>query len=161
MVILRTNLRGHVRRVTGCLCDAFTLTEVVIALTLAVVLVSGIIVGFVQCTKGAEWSAYNLAANSLAMQRMEQARAAQWDWGGSLAKDELVSTNFPDITTNVLDVPYLTSNKIYATTTVRIIEISTSPQLRMIRAECTWSLMGRGPFTNVICTYRAPDQSSQ
>ena len=37
------------------------------------------IVGYLQAAVRAEWSAYSLAAQSLAVMRLEQSRAAKWD----------------------------------------------------------------------------------
>ncbi|HMP83770.1 MAG TPA: hypothetical protein PKA41_13815, partial [Verrucomicrobiota bacterium] len=56
-----------------------TLTEVVVSLAVGDLVFGGILTGYVQSTVRAEWSAYDLAGHSLAMQKLEQARAAKWD----------------------------------------------------------------------------------
>src|SRR6476469_1964231 len=95
---------------------AFTLPEVLIAATLGVLTVTASIYGYVQSAKRAEWSGYNLAAHSLAVQRMEQARACRWDpLSYSTNNDDLVSINFPVVSTNVLDIPISGTNIVYAT----------------------------------------------
>ena len=58
---------------------AFTLVEVLMAVVIFAMVVSGIIYGYVQANYSAEWSSMSLAAQSLASQGMEQARAAQWN----------------------------------------------------------------------------------
>ena len=136
---------------------AFSLIEVMIAIVILAVMFTGAILGYRQSSIRAEWSAYSLAAHSLALQRLEQARACQWDTLASPAIDELVQDNFPE-QIEILDVPVSGDNFVYATNTVAISVISTDPPLKMIQASCTWSFMNTGPFTNTIAVYRSPDQ---
>lgn len=134
---------------------AFTLPELVISAAIAAVSIGGIIYGYVMSAQSAEWSAYNLAANSLALQRMEQARAAKWDRQATPIVDEL--TNFP-VRVEVLDIPISGTNVVYATNTTTITTVSTTPPLKMIRVDCTWRFFSGRVFTNSVVTYRAPDQ---
>ncbi len=127
------------------------------AAALSAVIVGGSVYGYVMSARRAEWSAYRLAANSMAMGRIEQARASKWDPLGYPAVDELVSTNFPDVV-NILDIPISKTNIVYATNTTTISVISTNPPLKMIRVDCRWRFMRQGNFTNTLVTYRAPDQ---
>ncbi|MBI2929689.1 MAG: type II secretion system protein [Verrucomicrobia bacterium] len=136
---------------------AFTLVEVIIALAIMSLMISGIVSGYVVSALRAEWSAFSLAAHSLALQKLEQTRAAKWDPQGWPPVDELVSSNFP-VTVDVLDVPISGTNILYATSTTTITTVSTSPPLRSIRVDTVWPFMQRGSFTNTIVTYRAPDQ---
>jgi type II secretory pathway pseudopilin PulG len=135
----------------------FTLPEVVTAAALALVSFGGIVYGYVVSTRWAEWSAYSLAAQSLAAMRVEQARASKWDPRGWPPYDELTTNNFGQ-TIEVLDIPVSGTNVVYATNTVTIRQLSTSPPLRMIRVDCVWSFQNRKVFTNTVVTYRAPDQ---
>ena len=135
----------------------FTLMEVVIALSISAITIGATITGYTLSTRRAEWSAYSLAAHSLAMQRLEQTRAAKWDPAGWPAVDELVSSNFP-VRTEVLDIPISGTNLVYATNLTTIITLSTSPALKMIRVDCSWMFISRGPFTNSVATYRTSDQ---
>lgn len=145
--------------------QAFTLVELVIATAIAAVVIGGSIYGYIASARRAEWSAYSLAANSLAMQRIEQARAASWDPNGadpsdptSVARsDQFQPTNFP-VQIDILDIPISGTNIAYATSITSITTISTNPLLRRIRVDTVWPFVGRGPFTNTIVTYRAPDQ---
>lgn len=139
----------------------FTLTEVVISLAIAGLVFSGVMYGYVLTTDQAEWSCYSLAAHSLAMQGVEQARAAKWDPQAWPSIDELGVTNFAQVST--LDVPVSAGNPTLATNYISISTISTYPPLRQMRADCVWNLPYRkgklrGPFTNTVVTLRAADQ---
>lgn len=136
---------------------AFTLSEVVIALAILSLLVGGLVTGYVFSAKRAEWSAYSLAAHSLAMQRMEQTRAAKWDPLSWPPVDELVSSSFPPVV-DLLDVPIAGTNAVTATTTTTITTISTDPPVKMIRVDTVWPFQDWGLSTNTLVTYRAPDQ---
>src|SRR5256885_14903687 len=82
----------------------FTIVEVVLSTFIALITIGGVIYGYVMSAKRAEWSAYSLAASSLAMQRLEQARSCKWDPMGFPPVDMLVTNNFP-VTVEILDVP--------------------------------------------------------
>ena len=92
-----------------------------------------------------------------AMRRLEQTRAAKWDPLAYPSVDDVVQSNFPVTITN-LDIPLNGTNAVYATNTTTITLISTNPPLKMVRVDCVWSVLSRGPFTNSLITYRAPDQ---
>jgi prepilin-type N-terminal cleavage/methylation domain-containing protein len=125
----------------------FTLTEVVVALGISALLFAGLILGFTQSAQRAEWSAYNLAAQNLAQQGVEQARAANWDPLAPAPIDNCTQTNFPPIGTNILDVP-VAGTAVYP--------------IKMIRVDCTWRFVKSGVksqvFTNTAATLRAPNQ---
>jgi type II secretory pathway pseudopilin PulG len=136
---------------------AFTLIEQLFALAMAGITVSAVVAGFWQATTHAEWSAYSLAAQSMALQSLEQTRAAKWDPQGDPLVDDLQATNFPT-RIEVLDVPIGGGRILYATNRTTITDISAAPPLRMVQVECTWRFFNRGVFTNTVATYRAPDQ---
>ena len=134
------------------------MVEMIIAMAIAGITVAGVASGFVQVFMQGQSSAYSLAAHSLALRGLEQARAAKWDpMSNSANKDELGSkTNWQYF--EILDLPMSGNNITYATNRVFITTISTQPPLRQIKVECTWSFLNRRVFTNSIVTYRAPDQ---
>lgn len=136
---------------------AFTLVELVITTAVAAVVIGGTIYGYIASARRAEWSAYSLAANSLAMQRIEQARAAKWDPQGYPPMDELVASNFP-VRVDILDIPISGTNIAYATSITSIATISANPPLKRIRVDTFWPFVGRGFYSNTVVTYRAPDQ---
>lgn len=154
---MRTSQLIHLNAVR--LRSAFTLVEVVVAVLISGMLIGGIVYGYVTSARNAEWAAYSLAANSMAMQAVERARACQWDpWRWPAADSELQQTNFPVIV-DILDVPQTsTGNPTFATNYVTISTISTNPPLRMIHAECVWQFINGRVYTNEVATYRAPDQ---
>ncbi len=144
----------------------FTLAEVSVSLFLVVLVFAGVIYGYVQTASRAEWSADSLAAESLAIQGVEQLRAAQWLPDNSPIIDQLGMTNMTSTNysrTNVLDVPVSGGAPIYATNYISITTPCTNPIIRQFRVDCVWMLNSRptkikGPFTNTAITLRAPDQ---
>src|ERR1043165_730812 len=82
---------------------AFTLAEVVVAIGIMALLIQGLIYGYIASARRAEWTAHSLAAQSLASQGTEQARAAKWDPQAWPIVDELPPTNFTVVET--LDLP--------------------------------------------------------
>lgn len=150
MNLMRTNGRNLKRRL------AFTLMEASIASAIAAMMFGGIIYGYIQSSRSAEWSAYSFAAQSLAMQRLEQARACKWDPDATPAVDQLVSANFPT-QVSILDVPMNGSNITYATNITTISTISAVPPLKMISVDAIWQFINGKLYTNSIATYRAPD----
>ncbi len=134
-----------------------TIIEVVLSLAIMGISFGAIVMGYVMSARRAEWSAYSLAANSLAMQRIEQCRAAKWDMLTTPVTDELVATNFV-AQTSILDVPISGENITSATNFTTITLISADPPLKMVRVDCVWPFKGQGLFTNTLITYRAPDQ---
>lgn len=141
---------------------AFTLVEVVVALAISTILFAGIILSFTQTAYRAEWSSYSLAAQNLALQGLEQARASAWDPLAASPVDKCVQTNFPTVTTNILDVPVSAGRVTYATNTWTIKTITNAAYpLKMIRVDCTWPFVRAGKpvvFTNTVATFRAPNQ---
>jgi type II secretory pathway pseudopilin PulG len=153
-------------------CVAFTLAEVLIATVIVALFTGGIISGYVQANRIAEWASMSQAAQSLAQQGMEQARAAQWNsqmWpvtNGPGTGDELTVSNYAGATwstnysgTNyAMDVP-ASGSPFYATNYITLTTVQVNPPLRMIRSDCAWKFPSTGIiFTNTVVTYRAPDQ---
>jgi prepilin-type N-terminal cleavage/methylation domain-containing protein len=136
----------------------FTIVEMITAMAIAGITVAGLTSGFMQVFYQGQSSAYSLAAHSLALRGMEQARAAKWDpMSNAPNKDELGgNTNL--VSFEILDLPMQGNNITYATNRVYVTTISTKPPLRQIKVECTWNFMNRRVYTNSIVTYRAPDQ---
>src|SRR5205085_5290521 len=73
---------------------AFTLTEVLVAIAIIGLVFTSILTSYVSATDRSEWSGYSLAAQSLAVQGMEQARCAKWDPQASPVVDDLGETNY-------------------------------------------------------------------
>src|SRR2546429_6027365 len=102
---------------------AFTLAEVAVAMAITAMSMAGVVAGYIFATRQAEWSAFSLAAQALATQRLEQTRAARWEPRLSPPLDELVATNFPTVPTNRLDMPISGTNIAYATNYTTITDL--------------------------------------
>lgn len=152
---MKTNLRTSPRRRRSL--HGGSLAETIISLGIATLTIGGSINGYVLTANRAEWSAYSLAAHSLAMQRLEQTRAAKWDTAAYPPVDLVIQGNFVPVT-NILDVPVAGSNIVYAISYTSVTNISSSPPMKMIRVDTVWPFMTRGNFTNTVISYRAPDQ---
>lgn len=137
-------------------CMAMSLTEVVVSIAIGTMMFGGVILSYIQSANRAEWSAISFAAQSLAWQRIEQTRAAKWDTQSAPPVDEVVQTNFPTLV-ELLDIPFIGTNFMYATSQVDVTVISQDPPLKMIVANVVWSFKGR-LYTNSAITYRSPDQ---
>ena len=145
-------------RLRAARARAFTLVETVIALAVGALILGGLVLGYVLSTQRAEWSAYSLAAQSLAIQRVEQARAVKWDPHAYPPQpDLLVPGNFPP-SREILDIPMTGGQLIHATNYTTITDIPGPSPVKMIRVDCVWRFGARGVFTNTTATYRAPDQ---
>ena len=138
-------------------CSGTSLEEVVMSLAIAAISTGGISTGYMVSLQRAEWAARSQAANSLARQRLEQVRAAQWDVLAYPAVDEVVSGNFP-VAVQALDLPTSGNNPDYATNVISITTVSANPPVKLVRSECIWRFMDRGLFTNSITICRSPDQ---
>lgn len=133
--------------------EGFTLIEVVICIAIAAISIAGIIWGYVLAANRAEWTLCSSAAQVMASRHLEQIKTARWD---SLA-DELPSpTNF--VSEEPLDIPVTGTGVLIGTNTVDVSEVSADPPLRLLRVDCVWSLVSRGPFTNTAFALRSQDQ---
>jgi len=151
--------------------NAFTLVEVMIGFCIFGMVTAGMIYGYVEANRIAEWSSQSLAAMSYASQGMEQMRSAQWcaeefsTGSGQGTTDVLLMTNQPDGSwgywtnqVDSLDIPS-TGAPIYVTNYLYVTSISTNPPLRRIVSQVVWTFRLTGQlFTNTIVTLRAPDQ---
>jgi prepilin-type N-terminal cleavage/methylation domain-containing protein len=139
----------------------FTLAEVVVSLAILSMALASMMYGYVQTNAEAQWSSMSLAAESLASQSVEQARAAKWDLQSGTSgtglgtSDELPApTNFTQIFTNAFLVP-ATGQSVSVTNYVSVTTAYSAPPVRQIRADCVWHFPSTGAwFTNTVITYR-------
>ena len=138
---------------------AFTLAEVVVCMAIVALMFGGIITGYMQGAYRAEWAGYNMAAQSLAMQQIEQAKTAVWD------DQHNEFTNLLTCTWAILDLPINGTNKVYATNyvTVTTNQVSSSPDIfvQMVKVDTVWPYIRKGLtqyYTNTLADYYAPDQ---
>lgn len=132
----------------------FTLAETAVSIAVAGLMMGAVVGGYIECMRQAEWTSRGLAANSLAVQRLEQTRASTWDPEAGV--DQVISANFP-MDVEILDIPISKTNIVYATNYTTIQTVSTNPALKMIRIDCVWPSVNGKVYTNTIATYRAPD----
>jgi type II secretory pathway pseudopilin PulG len=152
--------------------NAFSLIEALVAIVIFGLVMMGIINGYIQANRMAEWSSQSLAATSYAMQGIEQMRSVQWDAeedtvNGTGTTDPLLQymkiqsdgtwaywTNQVD----TLDIP-TTGSPIFVTNYLYVTPISTNPPLRRIVSQVVWTFNLTGQlYTNTIVSLRAPDQ---
>jgi prepilin-type N-terminal cleavage/methylation domain-containing protein len=163
----------------------YTLIELVIATGIIAVVYGLILNCYIQSGLMAQWSGYSLAAQSLGISQIEQARQASWDAiGGSGGHNNLtnfvkfgflgISNNtanqtWTGYTTNILDIPYATTNYVIATNYVssQILNLNNDAnqaQICLFRVDTVWPFNYRSTnatyFTNTIMTYLAPDNES-
>ncbi|HLX71040.1 MAG TPA: type II secretion system protein [Verrucomicrobiae bacterium] len=143
---------------------AFTLAEVVVSVAILASVMAGLIYGYIQINYRAQLSSMSLAAQSLAAQSVEQARAAKWDvhsqtpGTGPGSSDELPPTNYVQIFTNSIVVP-ATGKGVSVTNYVSVTDAYTNPPIRGIRSDCVWRAPFSGKwFTNTVITYRISDE---
>jgi prepilin-type N-terminal cleavage/methylation domain-containing protein len=145
---------------------AFTLMEVLISITILAMVMAGIIYGFTQANRFAEWSSMSLAAQSYALQGLEQVRSAKWDMAAIPVVDLKPAPNDGSTTnyapqSDYMDVP-ATGAPFSVTNYISLKKITvanSSAQLREVRSDCVWVFPRTGQkYTNTVITYRAPDQ---
>ena len=147
----------------------FTLIETLVAFAVFGLVAGGVLYGYVQTNRMAEWAAISLAAQSYAGQGAEQARAAKWEpWAYPTTTN---TDQWPPITirTNcgqnyIFDVPIKgnpQSNNFafFVTNTVTISNVMINPPLRQITSKVVWTFYITGQiYTNTVVLLRAPDQ---
>ena len=146
-------------------CAAFTLAEVLIAIFVLALVMGGMLEGYVQANRMAEYSSMSLAAQSTAQQGVEQALASRWDTRtgstncGPGTDDELGLTNWVLSGTNyILDVP-VSGAAIPVVNNIYITKIQDYPPLRQIQSDAVWTFPLTGvTYTNTAITQRSPDQ---
>jgi type II secretory pathway pseudopilin PulG len=134
-----------------------TLMETLVSMMIVALVITATINGYILAANRAEWSSQSLAAHSLALQRLEQVRAATWNIASETDIDEVIAANFP-ATQAVMDLPVSGTNAIRATIFTTITTVSSNPPLKLVRVDCAWPSHRRGWFTNTLMTYRTPEQ---
>jgi hypothetical protein len=145
---------------------------VAIAMGIVTMVFTAIILAYTQASYRAEWSGYSLAAESLAMKQIEQARSARWDPANIQQQNEIYLLNLQGsnyssgvltgYTWTNLDLPTTGNNYVRATNyvTVKPVTSSAPGSNIMVRVDAVWSFRWRTAtrlYTNTICTYLAPD----
>jgi type II secretory pathway pseudopilin PulG len=151
--------------------SGFTLAELLVSFLVFTMVVGGLLYGYTQANRMADYTSMSLAAESQAIQGVERARAAQWDphqWpptNGPGTGDELPPANgaaqtwvdFLDIPTK--GSPSQTNFANWVTNYVYITNLSASYLVRQIRSDAVWIYPATGQsVTNTVILLRAPDE---
>lgn len=150
---------------------AFTLVEVTMSIIIAGLVFGGILTGYIQSGRRAEWSGYSLAVQAYGIQQLEQARAAMWDISSEIPVNQITNLNLIGWTyvggqwkgyswTNI-DIPYSGANFIRATNYVAVsnVTVSALPPISIysVRVDTVWKYRNLLQ-TNSMINYYAPDQ---
>ena len=160
-------------------CAAMTLVEVFLAIIILAMVMGGIMMGYVQANRMAEFSSMSLAAQSTAAQGIEAALAAKWDT--QAISTGVTGPGTPDVlpprvppyingfppnenqgSNYCLDIPVSgaaipVTNYVTITTITNI--LNPTVQYRQIRSDAVWTFPLTGvTYTNTVITLRAPDQ---
>ena len=161
MLAYRRQLIGRGPRVSGA---AFTVVEMMISAAILGLVSAGIVYGYAQANRSAEWSSMSQAAQSYALQGLEQVRGAKWDLSSIPVWDDIPApTNYTQ--SDIMDIPMtgaqLTSCHVtdYITITATTIPNNPAVQIRQVESQCVWTFPLTGQlFTNTVITYRAADR---
>ncbi len=140
----------------GGAAPAFTLIEIAVSLAIAVVVMAGMFRGYTMASRRAQFSSYQLAANAMAMQQLEQIVAAQWIVSGTTVTN-IFSQSLTNTQINALCLPNTGTNLVYGTNYATVTQLSTNPPYLMVQVSCVWNFMGLGTFTNTVAVLRSPD----
>ena len=142
--------------------------EVMIAFSIFGLVTAGMIYGYVQSNRLAEWSSQSLASMSYASQGIEQLRAAQWSaeefsTGSGAGSTDVLGPSTNIVESDSMDIP-TTGSPIWVTNYLTVYTYTnslgqTSPPLKVLKSQVVWTFRISGQlFTNTIITFRAPDQ---
>lgn len=154
---------------------AFTLMEVVISTAIVALVFAGIIKAYIQTGLRLEWTGYSLAAQSLALETIEQARSTLWDptqyppvneiYNLNLMGTNTIGTTWTGYSTNTLDIPVpnggtpvLATN--YVSVQMSCVSTYSNVQMEVVTVQTVWPFIRYGNnvyFTNTIATIITPD----
>lgn len=134
-----------------------TLVEVLVAVFITGLTMSGVISGYIYCTTAAVKTELMQAAHARAMERLEQTRAAIWAPDRETPVDQLVASNFPPRILS-LDLPGNGSNGVPVTVQTIITNLPGLPPTRLVRVDSIWTYRDGQLITNSVETIRAADQ---
>jgi type II secretory pathway pseudopilin PulG len=157
-----------------------TFWELLISVAIVALVFGTIVNGYLIAAKKSQWTGCALAAQLMAVQTLEQTRSAVWDI--AVQTTEITNMNLSGktltvsgttwtmtgYTTNILDIPWKSTNYIMATNFITIKSVFanglTNPwvQLQVVQVDTVWPFDGWGNFTrkvytNSACTLMAPD----
>jgi len=138
------------------MAHAFTLIEIAVALSVSMLVMAGMFEGYTMASRRAQFSSFQLAAQSMAMQQMESIVAATWVISGTSVTN-IFSPSMTNTQIRALCLPSSGTNLVYGTNYATVTQISTYPPYVLVQVSCVWSFMGMGNFTNTVGVLRSPD----
>ncbi|MEW6159507.1 MAG: hypothetical protein AB1813_18930 [Verrucomicrobiota bacterium] len=135
----------------------FTLEEVMVSIMITGLGLSGVVSGYLLAAERTEWASCSMAAQNLAVQRLEETRAARWDTQADPPLDELTAANFPEVVLP-FDLPTVGTNTANGTVITTITPLASNPKIKLVRVDCVWTCRNRGPFTNSVVSLRSANQ---
>lgn len=141
------------RRRQAC---GMTLVEVLVAMGIAFAVLGTLTYGYIQAYRMTDASTLQSAAHRLAVDRLDTVRLADWrNFGATNEVNELPL--FQGTVMAELELPLLTTNRVWAALTTDVQDLGTNPPLFRIEVTCVWTNLSGQFFTNVLTTLRAPD----
>ncbi len=146
-------------RVPKARASAFTLVEVVMSVAIMSLVIGAVVTAYVVTSYRAEWSGLSLAAQAVAAQQLEAAKAAVWDPAQTPVKDEI--KQLPNVSSTLLDLPVTGANYLYATnyTTITLLTNGIYSNY-LVRVDTVWPFCWKNHtnfYTNTLASYYAPD----
>lgn len=133
---------------------AFTLIETVVAMAVAVLVMTGMFEGYEVVSQRSQFASYSLAANATAIKQLENIICASWVVSG-VATTDIFNPVLTNPQVNALCLPSYGSNLVYATNYATVTLITNRPPYVMVRVDCVWNFMGTGVVTNSAAVLRA------
>jgi hypothetical protein len=136
---------------------AFTLVEVAFTAAIAALVLAGMFKGYNVASRRAQFAACSLAANTMAMQKLERVISA--DWIPTYGVNQLADSTLLTAQATNLCLPVALSNVVNCTiyTTINT-NVSVNPPYAMIQVQCVWTFPTYGgTFTNTVAVLRAPN----
>ena len=134
------------------------------AVAVLALVMGSVILCYMQACERAQWTGYSLAAQGLAIQQLEQARAAALDPNGTVCELTNIAPSGTAISVNTLDLPVPGTNVVWATNYVgiKLVTNSVSPlvTIYMVRVDTVWPLNRNGQvqyFSNTAACYYSED----
>ena len=149
--------------------------EVVISTAIVALVFAGIIKAYIQTGLRLEWTGYSLAAQSLALETIEQARSTLWDptqyppvneiYSLNLMGTNTIGTTWTGYSTNTLDIPVPNGGTNVVATNYVSVQMScvstySNVQMEVVTVQTVWPFIRYGNnvyFTNTIATIITPD----
>jgi type II secretory pathway pseudopilin PulG len=135
--------------------SGFTLVEYLVCFMIGTFSITTIATGYVIASQRTAYLTASAVAQRVAKERMEEVCRARWDLYCNPPINDIPSmAGTYAVSLRLLQAG--ADDVVPATVTTAVTALGGGPPLQMIRVDCVWSYMGRGPYTNTVVTFRAP-----